>query len=61
MTCISKSLCSDLALNWLSEFTGNSFSCASNLSKVGRFVAFDEGCSFFSSIMHFWLFGNHIQ
>ena len=47
MTCVSKSLCSDLALSWLSEFTGNSFSCASNLSKVGRCVAFGEGCSFF--------------
>ena len=47
MTCVSKSLCSDLALCWLSEFTGNSFSCASNLSKVGRCVAFGVGCSFF--------------
>ena len=44
MTCVSKSLCSDLALSWLSEFTGNSFSCASNLSKVVRCVAFGEGC-----------------
>ena len=49
--CVSISLCSDLALSWLSEFTGNSFSCASNLSKVGRCVAFGEGCSLFSSII----------
>ena len=45
--CVSKSLCSDLVLSWLSEFTGNSFSYAFNFSKVGKFVPFGEGCSFF--------------